>query len=458
MAEIFLEEGNYPEAKKCLERIVTLPKPYEQDFNISAIYHNLGLSYFHLQDYKKAEDYLIKSYRLQENQKDTLRVISSSMDLANLYYEQYKDKEAISYFTHAYELSKKAPDFQLKQNAALNMAVMEENRKNYSKSLIYRKEYEQWADSLNNQNEVWGIAELEKKFAVRQKQKQVDILVGENKLKVAERNALTYASAVLLVILSTGVYLFQQKVKSNKIILMQKTELDHLNATKDKLFSIVSHDLRSSVNALKISNAKLLENLENNNYKELGRLLQNNSIIGNRAYNLLDNLLHWAVLQNKQFYFNKESIRLSNIIEQVAYNYKPFMLNKSIGFLNRVTNDVFVFADQESLKIIIRNLLDNAIKFSEDMGMISIYIRDTGQRYLELVIEDNGKGMSEAIRQELLKETALHSINNNRAGTGLGLQLCKSMISKIEGKFDIESKENTGTKIIISLLRFDQDE
>jgi light-regulated signal transduction histidine kinase (bacteriophytochrome) len=114
------------------------------------------------------------------------------------------------------------------------------------------------------------------------------------------------------------------KSKKNKIIL-KKTELDELNATKDKLFSIVSHDLRSSVNALKVSNGKLQESLEQN-FAELDTQLHNNSAIANGAYNLLDNLLHWAVA-NKQSYFNKESLRLF-FVEQMVYNYKPLMLDK----------------------------------------------------------------------------------------------------------------------------------
>lgn len=100
-----------------------------------------------------------------------------------------------------------------------------------------------------------------------------------------------------------GVYFYRQKIRNNKIILAQKNQLDELNATKDKLFSIVSHDLRSSVNALKTSNGKLLENLENKNYAELDVLLHKNSTIASGAYNLLDNLLNWALLQTKQAYF-----------------------------------------------------------------------------------------------------------------------------------------------------------
>jgi light-regulated signal transduction histidine kinase (bacteriophytochrome) len=115
-----------------------------------------------------------------------------------------------------------------------------------------------------------------------------------------------------------------------------------LNATKDKLFSIVSHDLRSSVNALKVSNGKLQESLESKNFAELDTQLHNNSAIANGAYNLLDNLLHWALLQTKQSYFNKESLRLFFIVEQMVYNYKPLMLDKNIHFENKVLKAIWL--------------------------------------------------------------------------------------------------------------------
>lgn len=431
---------------------------YLVDYNIERglTLHNIGLCYLHLKKFDKAEEYLFKGAKLQEVQKDTILLIGSYMDIANLYYIQYKDNQAIPYFEKAYHLSKRVKSFEIKQNATLNMAVVEENRKNFPLALTYRKEYEAWKDSLNDQNKVWAIADLEKKFAVKQKQKEVNVLAAENKAKIAERNGFLISSVLLFVLLGTGVYFYRQKIRNNKIILAQKNELDELNATKDKLFSIVSHDLRSSVNALKVSNGKLLENLESKNYTELDVLLHKNSSIAGGAYNLLDNLLNWALLQTKQAYFFQESLHLATIVQHVEYNYKPLMLNKNIDFKSSISTSDYVFADLDSLKIIIRNFLDNAIKFSKENGTISIYSRPASEEFCYLVIEDTGLGMNEATRKELLKETILLSKkqNDDIIGTGLGMQLCKSLIRKNEGKLDIESEENVGTRIIIALPKF----
>ncbi len=453
LGEIFLEQNEFKKAISYFLEIEKLPKNVDFGFKRSVVFHNLGVSYLHLSEFDKAEKYLLKSSKLQLLDKDSIALIGSYTGIANLYYTQYKDSLAIPYFEKAYHLSKTINDFELKRKAALNMAVVEENRQRFPLALVYRKEFEQWKDSINDQNKVWEIAQLEKKYAVNQKQKEITLLEIENRHKADERNRLFYSCILLLLLLGVGIYFYNQKIKSNKIILMQKTELNKLNATKDKLFSVVSHDLRSAVQALKKSNTKLSENLETKNIEKLDKLLKKNSVIANGTYNLLDNLLHWALLQTKQSYFNKELIRLFFIVEQIVYNYKSFMIDKNIRFENKVSKSDWVYVDQESLKIILRNLLDNAIKFSNQGGLIVLYGFNKEDIYYNLIIEDTGLGMNDTTRQELLKETTLLSKKKNESiiGTGLGLQLCKSMIKKNGGKFMIDSEEGKGTKIIVSL-------
>lgn len=424
---------------------------HKDEIEITNLYINIGICYLHLKQFTKAAFYLKKDILLNSKQV-TKNVVLSTINIANLYYLQYKDEQAIYYFEKAYALSKNIKDFTVKENTAFNMAVVEENRGNYKKAIDYRKESENWKDSLNNQNKIWAVADFEKKFAVAQKQKQIKVLEVENKLKDTQRNSLFFASIGLLLILTGGVYLYGQKVKNAKTILLQKNKLDELNATKDQLFSIVSHDLRSSVNALKTSNAKLSATLETKNYDQLHQLIIQNSTIANGAYSLLDNLLHWAMLQTKQLYFHKESIHLYSIVQQIEYNYKPLLLDKAITFENLVSKNIFIFVDLDSLKIVLRNLLDNAIKFSNKDGKISFYTQEINPDFCTLIIEDNGIGMSQETIKELLTDNELlaKKANSEIIGTGLGLQLCKQMIKKNTGKLAIESETGKGTKMILT--------
>ncbi|OXB24409.1 histidine kinase [Flavobacterium tructae] len=452
LGQISLELKEFEKAIYYFEEVEKLPTSNSRGYKISIIYQNLGICYLHLNNFKNTEKYFFKSLILQEKEKDTASLIGLYINIANLYYLQYKDQQAIPYFEKAYSLSKKINDFEKKRQASKNMAVVEENRGNFKKALEYRKESEQWKDSLNNQNKIWAVADFEKKFAVAQKQKQIKVLEVENKLKNTQRNGLFFAAVGLLLILTAGVYLYAQKVKNGKTILRQKNKLDELNATKDQLFSIVSHDLRSSVNALKTSNTKLSSTLETKNYDELNHLIIQNSTIANGAYTLLDNLLHWAMLQTKQLYFQKESIHLYSIVQQIEHNYKPLLLDKAITFENSVSKNSFIFVDLDSLKIVLRNLLDNAIKFSNENSKISFYTQETNPDFCELVIQDNGIGMSESTIQELLADNALLAKKNNTEiiGTGLGLQLCKQMIKKNGGTLAIESELHAGTKMILT--------
>lgn len=452
LGELYLELKEFKKAIYYFKEVEKIPIPNQQGYKISIIYENLGICYLHLNQFTEAEKYLFKSLQIQEKENDTISLIGLYLNIATLYYDQYKDSQAIPYFEKAYALSKKVKDFDSKRASSKNMAVVEENRGNFKQALAYRKESEQWKDSLNNQNKVWALADYEKKYAVAQKQKQISVLKVENELKNTQRNTMFFSTIGLLLLLTGGVYVYGQKVKNAKIILSQKEKLDELNATKDQLFSIVSHDLRSSVNALKTSNTKLTSSLESKNYDELDKLLHQNSAIANGAYSLLDNLLHWALLQTQQLYFHKDSVHLFSIVQQIEYSYKPLLLEKTIAFENEVSKNCFIFVDLDSLKIILRNLLDNAIKFSPENSKIRFYSLDTPSEFHQFIIEDQGIGMRPETIAELLQDNELLAKKSNSEiiGTGLGMQLCKQMIKKNSGTLAIESELNKGTKMILS--------
>jgi len=450
LAGTLFQLKEFTKAIQHYHEVLKLPEIQKQNYSLAKTYEGLGNTYSFLKQFDQAEIYLLKNLLIKE--KTHIELYNAYNSLANLYYVQYKDQQAIPYFEKAHLLSKKISDFHIKSVASKNMAAVEENRGNYKKALDYRKEAEQWKDSLNNQNKIWAVADFEKKFAVAQKQKEIKVLQVENKLKNTQRNIFFFSATGLLLVLTGGIYLYAQKVKNGKTILRQKNKLDELNATKDQLFSIVSHDLRSSVNALKTSNSKLSATLETKNYDELNQLIIQNSSIANGAYSLLDNLLHWALLQTKQLYFNKESVHLFSIIQQIEFNYKPLLLDKAITFENQVSKSIFLFVDLDSLKIVFRNLLDNAIKFSKENGQITFSANEIDADFCQVIIQDTGIGMSRNTIDELLQEGELLAKKSNSEiiGTGLGLQLCKQMIKKNGGTFEIESELNKGTKIILT--------
>ncbi len=451
MGTIALELGNYSKALGYFLDAKGFPQEDQRNFKKSIIYHNIGLCYLHLEKFDESEKYLLESLSLQEKEGDTMLLIGSYMDIANLYYEQYKDDLAIPFFERAYTLSKKTKNFELKQNAALNMAVVEENRKDYLKSIAYRKEYEIWNDSINDQNKILAVAELETKFISEKKQKEIEILEKDNSIKKAQLNSFIYSSVLLSLLAVLLFYFYRSKRKVNKIILAQKVTLDALNDTKDRLFSIVSHDLRSNVNAIDKNNSKLSESFETKEYDEIGPQIEQGNALTNSTKAMLDNMLNWALLQTEQMYFQQEDLSLRSIVNHVTHNYEPLLSSKNIALKIDIPPSMFVYADSESLKIVFRNVIDNAIKFSDAGDQISIYTNVQSDSHCQLIIEDTGSGMSNDVITDLLGQSKVGSKKINKERTGLGLHLCQSMMLKNEGGLDIESEENVGTKLIFSI-------
>ncbi len=452
LSGVFLEQNKFKKALLYLKKIKEKELSAFDEINQLSITNDIGVCYLHLKDYKNAQLYLSEFLNSIKKKNNTTETSEAYTNIANLYYEQYKDSIAISYFTKAYKLAQKTSNNELKRLTTKNMAVVEENRKDLLKAITYRKESEKWRELVYNQEKIYEVSKLEKKILEQQKQNEINALKLENKAKSFQRNGFITSSLLLFLLLSVGAYFLIQKNKSHKIINTQKTELDLLNKTKDKLFSIVSHDLRSSVNLMQKSNTKLIKNIEKKNYSSLNTIANKNASIASSTYNLLENLLNWANIQTKQLYFHIESIDLYSVVQQIEYNYIPLFENKELNFTNNVKQPSFILADLDSLKIIIRNLLDNAIKFTPLEGKIncktSIDIKNNATLF---IIEDTGIGMDEKMIKELLLESPLLSRKKNQQeiGTGLGIQLCKNLAVKNNASFNIESNINQGTKIIL---------
>ncbi len=451
-AVIFLSQEKYDWALNLFKSIDT---SNQKGVRIDALFHNTGVCYLHLGNYAESEKHLLIATQRIEERKDYVSLISSYIELGGVYYEQYLDEKAITYYEKAYWLSKKYGSNDLKLTTAHNMAVVEENRKRFDIALAYRKEYESWRDSLNDQNKIYEVAQIEKKLAVAHKQQRVELLETENKLKQAELNTYLFAALLLMVIVIFGTYFYRQNVLRSRVILHQKQELDLLNATKDQLFSIVSHDLRSSVHALSVSNTKLKDKVEKQEYTSLENQLEENSVIATNTYNMLDNLLNWALLQTEGGYFRQEEHRLSMLIDQVAFNFKGVLNQKEISFENTIPKSVKVFVDAESLKIVLRNFMDNSIKFSNPGAKISVSLQHEDDQFIHFEWKDTGKGMSEETRMKLLSDSPQLTKKDHEKtiGSGLGMNLCKAMLAKNDGKLDIWSRQNEGTKMIVTLKK-----
>lgn len=223
-------------------------------------------------------------------------------------------------------------------------------------------------------------------------------------------------------------------------------ELKDLNISKDKFLSVISHDLRNPLTALLASSAKLNEDPEKMEPRQLKQLSQ---IIHRTSHRLLDQLnevVDWAKKQSEKTSFNPEKIQLFDGIAESLELLKPNVNQKKIKLENKINKDLYVRADSLMLRSIVQNLVTNAIKYTPEGGSILINAALEGHMVC-VFVEDSGVGMTNEMKENLFKKVSYPSISgtNNEIGTGLGLLLVNDFVLQHGGTIDIESEVGAGT-------------
>jgi len=229
-------------------------------------------------------------------------------------------------------------------------------------------------------------------------------------------------------------------------------ELKRLNATKDKLFSIIAHDLKNPFNTLIGLSHLLVERFDKMNTKKVKYYHQNLYQISKVGYDLLVNLLEWSKSQTGNIKYNPEEINLSEIIEETFSLSYSKAKQKEILLTNRLKKDCLVFADKNMVKTIFRNLISNALKFTERGGVIEVSSSKNGF-FREVSIRDTGVGIKPEDVEKLfqLDNNYTTTGTEDEGGTGLGLILVKEFVEKNKGSIWIESKPGRGSNFIFTL-------
>jgi len=241
--------------------------------------------------------------------------------------------------------------------------------------------------------------------------------------------------------------------KSEQEIKLKNDELAKLNSEKDKLFSIIAHDLRSPFNSFLGLTEFLSEELSTLSLPEIEEYLRNMNKTANNLYKLIENLLDWARMQQGQIPFLPVKIQLSQLVEDNSELVSESAKSKRICISNQIPDNLEIFADKNMLQSVIRNLISNAIKFTPIGGVISISAKKDKNGESVISVLDSGIGMSSNQIDNLFQM----DFKQNRKGTegepstGLGLMLCKEFIEKHGGKIWVESKVNNGSTFYFTI-------
>lgn len=231
------------------------------------------------------------------------------------------------------------------------------------------------------------------------------------------------------------------------------SELNELNAAKDKFFSIISHDLKSPIMGFLGLAQMLAESLEKYSIAQLNGFFSNMFDSTNKLYTLLNNLLEWAQLQRNTMIYSPEKIILSKLLNESINNLSPFISGKSITVENSVSSNLKIYADYHMMDSVVQNLLSNAVKFTNLGGLIKIGAENIDDNMVRIYVEDNGIGISDSDIKKLFKidEKVSGIGTEGEMGSGLGLILCDEFIRKNNGRIWAESTEGVGTKMFIEI-------
>jgi signal transduction histidine kinase len=227
-------------------------------------------------------------------------------------------------------------------------------------------------------------------------------------------------------------------------------ELRSLNITKDKLFSIIGHDLRGLIGTI-MQISEMVSDKNALSEENLNYFLQSQKELSQNTFQLLENLLSWARFNLEQIRYNPQKILLNHLIDESILGVRYKAIQKGIDIITDYNGDHYVNADEEMVKIITRNLLNNAIKFTEK-GSINISCKENGEN-IEVTVEDTGIGIPDEYLAIVLSDNEYHSTpgTSNERGSGLGLKLCKSFIHQNKGCFSMHSTVGKGSQFIFTL-------
>ncbi|MDI9862660.1 ATP-binding protein [Flectobacillus roseus] len=404
---------------------------------------NIGLTLLAEKEYKKAIDYAYKSINIKLNLDDTDPSNYQNyyiLGISYLFIKKYGDAEKF--------LKKALVYYQLKQDKNYEYRTLFYLRDlyvatgNHKKALSYFTRAQSVKDSLIGINKQNQIAQLGLDFELSTKQKELE---NEHKFEILIFIILTILALLLL---STIVAYFRIKntrdllATQKKIVEQQAIQLSKANATKDKLFIIIGHDLRRPINNL-VNFLYLLED----DYVVSPSYLQKLRYNLDGVQLILENLFKWAESQMRNSAPKRNPISIDLIVKNVISQLEDNCSQKEVKLINSLNGEK-ISGDENYLQIIFRNIISNAIKFTSKGDSIHIY-SEVYANETHIIVQDTGVGIDEKQLRSIFEYPSPRTGTNNEKGSGFGLTLCRELIHKIEGDIIIQSTKDEGTSVVL---------
>lgn len=243
-----------------------------------------------------------------------------------------------------------------------------------------------------------------------------------------------------------------ERKNAESILIASGEKLEHVNAMKDKFFSIIAHDLKNPFNTILGFSNLLYEAYDNFNEEQRKNFIKNICEASESTFKLLQNLLEWSRTQTGSIEYKPERLDLSSLIDENLQIIKSGAKTKGITVRSDVVEGTYAFADTNMIRAVIRNLLSNAVKFTNSGGVVSI-TSNQSDHSVDICISDSGVGLEPEDLNRLFRiDDQFKSLGtNNEQGSGLGLILCKEFVEKNNGKIWVESEAGVGSNFSFRL-------
>jgi signal transduction histidine kinase len=473
LGTIFNIKNNNKNAIEYYTKSLEYAKQLKDNESISTATNNIGMIYVEMNQIEKGIRYYFESQEYSIKLFDKTNYTNTFNNIAAAYLKADDLQKAEDFVNKALPFAKRLNDLSYIQESYQILAKIYSKKGQYNKAFEYQGMQLAYNDSLYTQQKTSSIAEMQTRFETEAKEKEIQLLKKDNEisaLEVERHKSLQkylFLLSILLLILVTVIFISQRVIGKNNQLLSQKNrELEQtnekltkseknlmaLNATKDKFFSIIAHDLKNPFNALLGFSELLEKNYETYSKAEIKEYINVIYESSQSLFKLLDNLLQWSRTQTGSISYTPEQFHLLPIIKQEISYLQLNADKKKITVKILVDDTISVFADKNIISTVVRNLVNNAIKFTNSNGRVEIWAREIKSE-IEISVTDTGIGIDLDDLDKLFQLSS--SLSNkgtaNEEGTGLGLLLCKEFIERNGGRIWAKSNKGKGSTFFFTL-------
>ncbi len=417
-------------------------------------YNNLGVLYEKREQFESALMNYTRALSIVLALGETAEACRIQSNLASLHIRMKKYTQAIAYLDVSRGICETA-DIMLHLHRLDLRAMALAGAGRHKEAYETQVEYFRINDSIFQLERFSAINELSQKYESEKKEQHIsllekDVIIQKEmaKRETQRRHAILTVMALALLLAAVLVKLYYDKSKLNRKLELlnsnlqaSELQLKALNESKDKFFGILSHDLRNPLAAFEKLSTKI-SNQQTVNQKEMaGQMAQHARLL----LSLLNNVLIWSKSEQGLLTMKPQALLIHQLAEEALALYAAQAEEKGLALQNKTNSDTMVFADRESLQTILRNLVNNAVKFT-DRGEVSI-TSSQDPNYAIVQVKDTGIGMTRQHAESIFRLAA-------KQNAGLGLLLCKELSDKNNIKITVESEPESGTNVILRIPLF----